>query len=226
MLTGTLNVTVADQCFVTCPKNRIKVILHYVEEGWLGKTQNKVQGTVFTYDPNNDNIVRLRDVPDKDILARIEGVWTEKIYYSLGKGDFAKAPVRPSAHADIGGEMLIVNQEKILLADMGPLTVVPKDVPSLDVQLPNESRRFWKDVTAAIKGKQFGHATTLKQEIEEKQRQKAAERKSSEEDWKPRFFTGVVTPVGKPDLTDDGREALDGMNKGDFVLKENDVYAA
>lgn len=180
---------------------------------------------VFTYDPDNDNVVRIKDVPEKDILARIEGVWTEKIYYTLGKTDFAKAPVSLSSEL-LGAGNLTSQQEKILLADMGPLTVVPKDVPPLDVQLPNESRRFWKDVTAAIKGKQFGQATTLKQEIEEKQRQKAADRKTKEEEWKPRFFTGVVTPVGKPDLTDDGQQALEGMNKGDFALKENDVYAA
>lgn len=109
---------------------------------------------------------------------------------------------------------------------MAPLTVVPKDVPPLDEQLPNESRRFWKDVTASIKGKQYGLATTLKQEIEEKQRAKAAERKETNYEWKPRFFAGVVTPIGKPDLTEDGKAALDGMQKGDFKLKENEVYGA
>ncbi|KAF2100099.1 hypothetical protein NA57DRAFT_38761 [Rhizodiscina lignyota] len=207
-LRGSLNVTVADQCFITCPKNRIKVILHYVEEGWIGRTQNKVEGIIFNYDPQNDKYTKMKDVPDKDILGRIEGVWVDKVYYTLGSQPFSKNP------------------EKFLLADMGPLTVVPKDVPSMDQQLPNESRRYWKDVTSAIKNKQYSLATTLKQEIEERQRQKAAERKETAAEWQPRFFTGSVTPIGKPDLTEEGKNVLDGMHKGDFQLKENDVYGA
>lgn len=83
LLRGTLSVTVADICFVTCPKNKIKVILHYLEEGWLGKTQNKINGVIYRYNPDKDNITRLKDVPDKEILAKIEGNWHEKIYYTL-----------------------------------------------------------------------------------------------------------------------------------------------
>ena len=82
LLRGTLSVTVADTCFVTCPKTKIKVILHYVEEGWLGKSQNKVLGVIYRYDPEDDKITRLRDVPEKDILGRIEGCWKEKVYYT------------------------------------------------------------------------------------------------------------------------------------------------
>lgn len=167
-----------------------------------------MEGVVYTYTPSTDNITRIKDVPADQVLARIEGVWVDKIYYTLGKEDFAK------------------NKEKILLADMAPLTVVPKLVPDLDVQLPNESRKFWKDVTASIKGKQFTLATTLKQEIEEKQRTKATERKEKQEDWQPRFFTGAVTPVGKPELTEDGKKAVEGINTGDYKLEENKSYGA
>lgn len=82
---GALNVTVSDLCYVTCPMTRIKVILHYVEEGWLGRTQNKVQGVVFRYDPDHDTRTRIKDVPDKDILVKIEGCWQDKIYFTLPK---------------------------------------------------------------------------------------------------------------------------------------------
>lgn len=74
LLRGSLSVTVGDQCYITCAKTKIKTILHYVEEGWLGKTQNKVEGVVFRYDPENDDKNRIRDVPEKDILARIWGI--------------------------------------------------------------------------------------------------------------------------------------------------------
>jgi hypothetical protein len=84
LLRGALSVTVGDLCFVTCPKTKIKTILHYLEEGWLGKTQNKVEGVVFKYDPENDDKVRIRDVPEKDVLARISGNWKEKLFLTHG----------------------------------------------------------------------------------------------------------------------------------------------
>lgn len=83
LLRGSLSVTVGDICYVTCAKTKIKTILHYLEEGWLGKTQNKVDGVIFNYDPDNDNKTRVKDVPEKDILARITGNWKDKLYYSL-----------------------------------------------------------------------------------------------------------------------------------------------
>jgi len=84
LLRGSLSVTVGDQCFVTCPKTKLKTILHYQEEGWLGKTQNKVEGVIFHYDPENDDKVRIRDVLENDIVARLEGNWRERTYFSLG----------------------------------------------------------------------------------------------------------------------------------------------
>lgn len=84
LLRGSLNVTVGDICFVSCPLTKIKTILHYHEEGWLGKTQNKVEGVIFRYDPDNDTKTRVKDVSDKDVLARVSGNWKDKLYFSLG----------------------------------------------------------------------------------------------------------------------------------------------
>jgi spore coat protein CotH len=91
--TGSLSVSVADTCYVTCPKTGLKVILEYLEEGWLGRTQNKVQGVVFKYDAKNDTTTKIKDVSEKDILARIEGNWQDKIYYTLGNKPFNKVSV-------------------------------------------------------------------------------------------------------------------------------------
>ncbi|TVY35648.1 Oxysterol-binding protein-like protein [Lachnellula subtilissima] len=204
LLRGALSVTVGDICFVTCPKTKIKTILHYKEEGWLGKTQNKVEGVVFRYDPEKDNKTAIKDVPEKDVLARIQGNWKEKVYFSLG----AKL------------------ENQVLLIDLMPLAVAPKLLPPKDAQLPNESVKFWSGVTEAIHTKQFSHATTLKQELEERQREKAKEREAKGIPWKPRFFTGAVTPLGKPELTEDGREVLDGLHQGNFKLKESEVLGA
>lgn len=91
-----MNVSVADSCFITCPKTGLKVILEYQEEGWLGRSQNKVMGVIFKYDPNNDTITKIKDVSDKDVLGRIEGSWQDKVYYTLGSKPFSKVSV--SAH--------------------------------------------------------------------------------------------------------------------------------
>jgi hypothetical protein len=92
--------------------------------------------------------------------------------------------------------------------------------------LSNESLKFWGQVTNAIVDKQFTEATRIKQEIEERQRQKAAERKEKQEEWKPRFFTGAVTPLGKPELTEEGQKALEGVRTGNYVLEESTVQGA
>lgn len=97
-VTGSLSVSVADTCYITCPKTGLKVILEYQEEGWLGRSQNIVKGVIFKYDIKNDNVTKIKDVPDKEVLARIEGAWTDKIYYTLGNKPFNKASVSVDLH--------------------------------------------------------------------------------------------------------------------------------
>ncbi|KAF2869040.1 oxysterol-binding protein-like protein [Massariosphaeria phaeospora] len=203
LLKGSLSVSVADTCYVSCSKTKIKVILQYLEEGWLGRTQNKVEGVIFTYDPNNDTKTRIKDVSEKDVLGRIEGNWQDKVYYSLGSQAFSKS------------------SEKILLLDLNPLFPIAKNIPPIEEQLPNESRKYWEGVTNAIVNRQFSLATSLKQDIEEKQRTKAAERKANNIEWKPRFFTGAVTPVGRPDLTEEGEEVLRRLHEDNFKIEPN-----
>ncbi|KAG9245453.1 hypothetical protein BJ878DRAFT_458259 [Calycina marina] len=204
-LRGALNVTVGDACYVTCKESKIKTILHYLEEGWIGRTQNKVEGIVFRYDPENDDKIRIRDVPETDILARVSGNWKDKLYYSLG----AKPVIN-----------ILQDPSPTLLVDLGPLSVEPKLLPPASSQLPNESLKFWSGVTEAIKGRQFSRATSLKQEIEEKQREKARARDMDGAEWQPRFFTGALTPLGRPELTGDGREVLEKLQRGEWELAE------
>lgn len=91
LLRGSLSVTVADACYVTCPKTRLKAILQYLEEGWVGKSQNRMVGVIYRYDPDNDKTTRIKDVPESDVLARLEGCWHEQIYYTRGSKPFDKS---------------------------------------------------------------------------------------------------------------------------------------
>ncbi|KKZ64805.1 hypothetical protein EMCG_09294 [[Emmonsia] crescens] len=208
LLRGSLSITVADTCFITCAKTRIKAILQYLDEGWIGKTQNRVVGVIFRYDPENDNKSKIKDVPEADILARIEGCWHEKIYYTLTAAGSNKC----NAPKD-------KDREKHLLIDIAPLFPVSKLVPPDDQQLPNESRKFWSGVTVAIGEKQYSLATKLKLDLEEQQRQLASARKERNEEWKPRFFTVPVASSGKPELTVDGERVLMGLHEGNFRLE-------
>jgi hypothetical protein len=77
---------------------------------------------------------------------------------------------------------------------------------------------FWSGVTAAIQARQFSRATSLKQELEEQQREKTREREAKGKAWKPRFFTDATHAGGRPELTPDGRRVLDGLQKGEYEL--------
>lgn len=83
LLRGSPSVTVADTCYITCPQTRMKVILHYLEEGWLSKTQNRVVGVIYKYDPESDRRTRIKDVPQQEVLATLEGCWHRQVYFTL-----------------------------------------------------------------------------------------------------------------------------------------------
>ena len=113
-----------------------------------------------------------------------------------------------------------------MLIDITPLFPITKSVPPAEEQLSNESLKFWSGVTNAIVEKQFSQATKLKQDIEERQRQLAAERTEKGTEWSPRFFTGAVTPLGKPQLTEEGQKVLLGIRSGEFALTQSTVQGA
>jgi oxysterol-binding protein-related protein 9/10/11 len=208
LLRGSLYISVADTCSITCPQTRIKCLLTYVEESWFGRAQNRVHGVVFRYDPNDDKYTRVKDVPDKDILAKIEGCWQEQITYTI-----------PNSAAVKESKTLEATSDKQLLIDLQPLLPVQKTCPPPSEQLPNESRTFWADVTTAINEKRFSDATRTKQDLEQVQRDKAAKRKEINAEFQPRFFTKVTEPSGKPELTTLGKQTLKGLDEGKYGLE-------
>ncbi|UPK89424.1 hypothetical protein LCI18_000359 [Fusarium solani-melongenae] len=203
LLRGALSVSVSEMAYITCPKTKIKVILHYIEEGWLGRTTNKIDGVVFKYDPENDTKTRVQDVPDEDVLARLSGPWKEKVIFTLGPRPVKSVPV----------------EEQFTIIDIEPLNVAPKVIPPKEQQLPNESLTLWGGVTEAIHAKQYGKATQVKVELEEAQREKARQREAKNETWQPVFFQHVTGNDGKPDLTDKGHEVLERAQKGEWSLE-------
>ncbi|KAG5917271.1 hypothetical protein E4U61_002883 [Claviceps capensis] len=200
---GSLSVSVSEMSYITCPETKLKAILHYVEEGWLGRTTNKIDGVIFRYDPENDTKSRVQDVPDEDVLVRLSGPWREKIVFTIGPRPVKSTP----------------SEQQYTIADVAPLDVAPKVVPPEDQQLPNESLTLWDGVTKAIHAKKYSKATELKIELEESQRQNARQREKNQETWQPVFFEHVTGNGGKPDLTEKGRQVLERAQKGDWSME-------
>ncbi|KAI1398628.1 hypothetical protein F4819DRAFT_21984 [Hypoxylon fuscum] len=203
ILRGTLSVSVGDYAYITCTRTKLKAILHYVEEGWLGRAQNKVEGVIFKYDPDKDDKIRIKDVPDSDVVARLGGVWKDRIVFTLGPKPLDSHPP----------------EKQITIIDLNPLAVAPKSLPPKEKQAEHESLTLWDGVTQAIMSKQFSKATNVKVELEEKQREKARERERNNEIWKPVFFDQVTDKRGTPDLTEKGRQVLERAQKEDWNLE-------
>lgn len=199
---GALSVTVGDMAYITCPETKLKAILRYYDDGWLGRSTNKVEGIIFRYDPQDDDKLQISEVPEEDILVRLGGPWKDKIVFTLG-------PKPLNSHPP---------EEQTTIIDIGPLNVAPKVLPPFEKQLPHESLQLWNEVTKAIHTKQFSRATTVKQELEEAQREKAREREKNGETWKPVFFEQVTDKGGKPQLTEKGREVLMRAQAGEWDM--------
>lgn len=97
--------------------------------------------------------------------------------------------------------------------------MAPKVLPPKDKQAENESLQLWDGVTQAIHSKQFSKATQVKQELEEKQREKARAREKTNAIWQPTFFSQITDKGGKPDLSEKGKLVLDRIQKNDWNLE-------
>lgn len=244
-LRGNLNVSVSEVAYITCPRTKLKTILSYVEEGWLGRTTNKVEGVIFRYDPDNDDKTRIRDVPDADVLARLSGPWREKVVLTLGPKPVVRFPSLPflssplpvfsyntknacpkRKQTNISSKTIKAShppEAQYTIIDVTPLSIAPKVLPPRDKQLPNESLALWSGVTDAILAKQFSKATTVKIELEEAQREKARKREADGEEWRPVFFGTVTGNGGQPELSEAGREVLRRAQEGRWDLEGLDL---
>lgn len=106
---------------------------------------------------------------------------------------------------------------------------MPKTVRPLSEQLPNESRKLWEGVTSSLLKKEYSEANRIKQQIEQRQRDLAVERKKNNTPWVsswtvlgpiinfvcsfvPVYFEGDLSS-GAPALTEEGRRAIEEIMK-------------
>lgn len=91
--------------------------------------------------------------------------------------EFSEYIMLHQLHAQVLREPL-AGQTPNTLLDIDMLSVIPKAVRPLSQQLPNESRKLWEGVTNNLLSKNFNEATKIKQVIEQRQRDIAAQRKA------------------------------------------------
>ncbi|KAI5709253.1 hypothetical protein M8J76_014012 [Diaphorina citri] len=72
--------------------------------------------------------------------------------------------------------------------DVSKLPISKKIVRKIDEQEENESRSIWKEVTLGLKYNDIDHATSAKSEVEQKQRDEAAERLKQNIEWSTQYF--------------------------------------
>lgn len=109
---------------------------------------------------------RVRRTTNNTELGEITGKWSSVMEYKPVKG------------------------EKRVLFDVQKdgQKIAPKWVAPEEEQEPNESRRLWSKLTAAILAKDMDRATEAKTAVEESQRELRRQREESAEPYIPRFF--------------------------------------
>ncbi|WVQ81738.1 hypothetical protein IAT38_003863 [Cryptococcus sp. DSM 104549] len=193
ILKGSYYGTISDAVQITArggeqSKTKLRALLDYKDESWIGKPRFLVDGIVYRYtvgDAEQESWTKAKQVPSDKVVAHIEGNWMKQIRYRL-KGE---------------------KEWKVLL-DLDLLALIPKDVRPLEEQDEQESRKMWDTVTQHLLSKNWGEATKNKQIIEQKQRDRAAQRKAAGETHESRYFDPDYES-GKPKLTEDGKKALD-----------------
>lgn len=104
----------------------------------------------------------MKHVPKEVAVAYFEGSWRSRVRWR-----------RADASPD---------DEQATLLDLTPLLVVPKRVRPIEKQHAYESRKLWENVTNNLLAKEYGEATKHKHAIEQRQRDKAAEKKKKGEE--------------------------------------------
>ncbi|KAL1449035.1 hypothetical protein WDU94_000273 [Cyamophila willieti] len=82
-----------------------------------------------------------------------------------------------------------------MFIDVTKLPISKKIVRKIDEQDETESRAVWKNVTLGLKYNDIDHATNAKSEVEQKQREGAAERLKNNQEWTTQHFTRTLTMI-------------------------------
>ena len=130
-------------------------------------------------------------MPTARVVAVFDGSWRGKIRWRRA-GSTAPSPAGSRACLELDTTTIpSAGTEYTTLIDLAVLRAIPKTVRPIERQLPSESRKLWKDVTRNLTEKKYGEATKEKVQIEQKQRDAAAERKRKNVECVEFFFLAL-----------------------------------
>ncbi|KAJ8087640.1 hypothetical protein PM082_006473 [Marasmius tenuissimus] len=237
LLRGSFYVTVTESIVITCTSGRggkqFRTVIEYKEESWLGKPHYLIEGVIHTVsegDTQHEEWTKVKHVPPSRVVATLDGTWRGLIRWKRsGTGSYPSHVLSGGAHSvtnspdpshaalpspsDHKGAssrsdlMTTMDDEWRTLVDLSTLWAVPKQVRELERQGEKESRKLWDGVTSRLLKKEFSEATREKIEIEQRQRDEAAERKKKGVEFVPRFFEQDIES-GIPALTEEGKKAV------------------
>ncbi|KAL5485067.1 hypothetical protein ACEPAI_7709 [Sanghuangporus weigelae] len=218
MLRGNFYATISESTIITCSgiagedkgRERLRAILEYKDESWLGNAKFAVEGVVHKYlegDETHKEWTKVKHVHKSAALAYFEGSWRGRIRWRRAEG-FTPASSASSPPSTSNASSNSDGEDTNTLIDMSTLLVIPKQVKPLHKQHAYESRKLWENVTRNLLAKEYSEATRHKHSIEQRQRDKAAERKKKGEEHIPAFFEKNIDS-GIPILTPEGRKALE-----------------
>jgi hypothetical protein len=153
-------------------------------------SQSKLgKATLNGEDKKHDAWNKIRFVPKDLIVAQFEGCWKKTFRWRrMEKG-------------------LPVGEWETLL-DMAALGVFPKSVRPIEQQGTFESRKLWQGVSENLLKKDYSEATRVKVGIEQAQRDRAAERKRTGQEFVPVYFEADMSS-GWSELTEAGRQVVE-----------------
>lgn len=186
---GTFYGTIGGAVYVTGSRGpssdrSYRAIIEYRDESWIGKPKYLLEGVVYWYDPEEEDpeeYTKIKQVPSDRVVGNLEGAWRKQIKWRK-KGDKVSRNGTRYGLSTILMDSCLLFQEWRTLIDMEILDLVPKEVRPVEEQEEMESRRLWDPVTQQIMVKNWGEATKQKQVVEQRQRDKAAQRKKTGEE--------------------------------------------
>lgn len=227
ILRGSFYPTISDSVIITCaggqPGTKLRAVVEYKDESWLGRPQFLVEGVIHTYDDDDYSGAASTSVSDDSASSRSAQSKLKKPDMDKGikeHNDWTKVKHVPKDRIVAQFEgcwkksfrwRKVQNGEPVgdwqTLIDFSGLAVFPKNVRPISQQGPFESRRLWEKVTTNLLRKDYSEATRAKVTIEQAQRDRAAERKRKGEEFVPTYFESGMEP-GWSELTEVGKNAV------------------
>jgi hypothetical protein len=134
---------------ISCQKSGYSAQINFLPKPFYGGKKHQIEATVFS--------------PDKNIVNKLYGDWTETIY------------IQTDSSIDTFLESSSLRKHK-------------KKVRKIIDQEENESRKVWQEVTHHLRNKQCDLANKAKIQVEQKQREEAICRKNKNIEWTSKYF--------------------------------------